>query len=346
LSVTPAAELAGILPVVISGGRPRLADRPTAKYLPALAGVTMPPVWMVRDDQAPGYESDGHQIVTYSPAWADGYARDHWTAVRPWAPGAFHGAFPGREQACLLAEESAAWAVWQLDDNLIGAGLFVGYGVSRQFVRDHGGLALFADLLAAVTLSTNAVMCGAAMEAVAPNVKIRARHLARCGFPYSCFLERVGTANREHWYGPTEDDILHAWQYARQGGSATAAIVPPLIYKKRHGRPGASDKTGMRAHYDHARAAGLAWAAPEMARIQVKSSTANGQGQARVFHQMKTGAIARRSPLAITDRPRYAAAVEAVTGYAAEMSELLRADQMRRIRARAAKWNRLDTPPG
>src|SRR5215467_11140135 len=100
MSVTPAEALAGLLPVVISSGRPALVRRPTARLLPALAGVTADPVWLVRDDEAPGYERDRWELATYPLAEAEGYAEAHWTSHKPYAPGGFLGAFTAREWAC------------------------------------------------------------------------------------------------------------------------------------------------------------------------------------------------------------------------------------------------------
>jgi hypothetical protein len=336
MSVTPASDLAGVLPVVISGGRPALDERRTARFLPALQGVTADPVWVVRDDQAAGYEPDGREIVTYPLADAEAYAATHWTAPERFRPGAFLGAFAGREWACRIAEQRGYWAVLQLDDNLRDLRLFTGYGMTSPFTYMNGGLGLFADLLAAVTLSTNSVMTGAALDAVEPSSAIRSRQLARPGFPYSLFIERLGPG-REEWYGPTEDDILHAYQYATNPSPATAAIVTPLHYIK---VPGGG--TGMRAHYDHGRAAGLQRAAPEMAAIRVLTAHANGRGQPRVFHQMKAGAIASRAPLAVTDRDLYLAAVARTNDLAAELAAGFRPRRVERLRARAAKW---DTPP-
>ena len=69
----------GPIVAVVSGGRPELKQRPTHKFLPALhaAGVD-DIVWVVSDRDAPRYESDGHEIVTYSRDWAEEYAAGHW----------------------------------------------------------------------------------------------------------------------------------------------------------------------------------------------------------------------------------------------------------------------------
>ena len=71
MSLTPGNKLTGVLPVVISGGRPQLRQRPIAKYLRDLHGVTADPVWAVMDKDAISYEEDGHEIAAYSRAWAE-----------------------------------------------------------------------------------------------------------------------------------------------------------------------------------------------------------------------------------------------------------------------------------
>ena len=62
LSVTRPDLLRGVLPVVISGGRPQLRDRQTRRLLAPLEGVTADPFWVVRDDRAPGYERDRWEV--------------------------------------------------------------------------------------------------------------------------------------------------------------------------------------------------------------------------------------------------------------------------------------------
>ncbi len=49
-TVTSTDALAGVLPCVISGGRPTLDERRTGRWLGALHGVTRDPVLIVRDD--------------------------------------------------------------------------------------------------------------------------------------------------------------------------------------------------------------------------------------------------------------------------------------------------------
>jgi hypothetical protein len=339
MSVTPRSDLAGVLPVVISGGRPALAQRSTARLLPALAGVTADPVWLVRDDQAAEYERDRWELAVYPLAAAEEYAAAHWTAPEPYRPGAFLGAFTGREWACRLAEERGCWAVLQLDDNLACLYAFTGYGICAELVTEHGGLGLYADILTAVTLATNSRMTGAALDSVPRDARV-VRQVARAGFPYSLFIERTGPG-REPWHGPTEDDILHAWQYAVRADTATAAVLTPLGYHKEN-----TARTGMRAHYDHGRAAGLQRAAPEMASIQVLARHSNGRGEPRVFHRMTPAAIRRRAPLTVTNPALYGAVADALDELAADVGARYRDDRRAYWMKRAARWPAPPTQEG
>ena len=330
MSVTRPDLLAGVLPVVISGGRPALAPRLTSRLLAPLAGVTADPVWLVRDDRAASYERDRWEVVAYPRAEAEEFARGHWMGPGPYEPGAFLGCFTEREWACRVAEERGCWAVLQLDDNIRRLTAFVGYASSAKVVRDRGGLALFADLLAAVTLATNSRMTGAKLQAVNPATEPGT--FVRPGFPYSLFLERVDLPGREPYIGPVEEDILHAYQYASSAESATAALVYPLAYIKAHG--GTAEGSGMRVYYRAGmRAVGLQRMAPEMARLMVRQTHSNGRGQARVFHWMEPGAIARRSPLVVRDRPLF----EAARAACEDLSEEVMAEHQAQLRERLAR---------
>lgn len=324
MSVTQADLLAGVLPVVISGGRPALKQRPVSKLLPGLHGVTSDPVWVVIDEQAAGYERDGHEIVTYTRAWAEKYAAAHWTALTPPEPGGFMGAFPGREWACRTAEERGYWAVLQLDDNIDRIGCFNTHAPAIRLIRQRGGLGLFADVLASVTLSTNGWMTGAFLSSVNPHYKF---YVALPGFPYSLFLERVGPG-REAWHGPFEDDITHAYQYAYNATQATALVVRPLNYKKE-----SKSGSGMRAHYNHERSVSLQRMFPETAKIAVLKKKSNGLGEPRVFHKMAGGSLRTRTPLVITDSVLF----EAVKTYLLELAAEWYADHSAAMRARVAR---------
>lgn len=297
--ITPAEKLHGILPVVISGGRPALKQRPTSLMLPSLKGVTADPVWVVNTEDGAQYESDSFEVNVYSRDWAEDYASRHWTGMEPLVKGsgAFLGAFAGREWACRLAEERGCWAVLQLDDNIIDLSLFRRhYTACSKIARDEGGLGMYADVLAAITLSTNGWMTGAFLSAVPPSAGEKPV-VSRTGFPYSLFLERTGPG-REEWYGPYEDDITHAYQYGNSTANATPLLVPMLGYLKEH-----ASATGMRKNYNSARAVPLQRLFPETARIGIYHGKANGRGGARVFHKMIPGAI--RTPMIVTDKELY-----------------------------------------
>jgi hypothetical protein len=329
MSVTHADKLAGVLPVVISGGRPALKDRPTARLLGQLRGVTRPPVWLVRDDRAAAYERDQHQLLTFGRDWAEDWAAAHWTSHEPYQPGAFLGAFTEREAACQLAEQQGAWAVLLLDDNLRRLFLmFMNRACTSRLAARHGGLGLFADLLAAVALSTNGQMVGAALSAAPPSADPGT--MARPGFPYSLYLERLDLPPREPYYGPTEDDILHAIAYGANHTNATAALVPPLRYVK-----AAKQAGGMRDHYDATRSVGLQRMAPAVTRISAQRSHANGMGAGRVFHTMTRDAI--RTPLVVFDRQLWDQARAAITGLADEFAAEYAADVARKVADRAAR---------
>jgi hypothetical protein len=330
--VTTSEQRGGILAAVISGGRPELHRRPTAAYLPQVrkAGVSGA-VWCVSEPDAARYEVDGNPLLTYERSWAEEYAAAHWMQPEPFTPGAgaFLGAFPGREWACREAERRGCWAVLQLDDNIDWLCFLRGTGASKHFVTAHGGMALFLDLFAGVMLSTNAWTVGAQLDAVNPSAK---QKVARAGFPYSVFLERVGPG-REPWYGPFEDDITHSLQYGSRADGATAAVLPTLHYKKE-----SKSKTGMRAHYGDSRAVQLQRLFPQSAKVNVRATRSNGRGEPRVFHTMPPGAI--RNPLVIRDPALFGAVRSRLQELAAEWLVAEEAGN----RAKVARRTRTVTP--
>ncbi len=297
--VTSSEQRSGILVAVISGGRPELRHRPTAAYLPELrqAGVE-DAVWSVSDASADTYERDDNPLAIYPHTWAHEYAAAHWMNAQPPQPGAFLGAFPGREWACREAERRGCWAVLQLDDNIVKLAFMRGSAASQKLLTRHGGMALVLDVLAAVMLSTNAWTVGCQLTSVNPTVS-EARQVARAGFPYSLFLERVGPG-REEWFGPFEDDITHSLQYGRRPDGATAAVVPRLLYMKE-----SSSKSGMRSHYGDTRSVALQRLFPQSATIGVNATRSNGRGEARVFHKMPPGAV--RNKLTVRDATLFGA---------------------------------------
>lgn len=289
--VTSAEQRKGLLVAIITGGRRNLAQRPTAKFIPDLRAAGVGDiVWVVSDRDAPDYERDDCDMAVYPHRWAYEYAREHWMRVEPPDPDGFYGAFPGREWACLEAERRGFWGVLQLDDNITQIAFCRGTKASVRTATEHGGLGLYADLLGAGALSTNAATVGAQLNAVNPSAT---PPIIRPGFPYSCFIEKVGPT-REHWYGPYEDDITHAFQYGDRADGVTAAVMPTLTYRKE-----SKSKTGMRANYDHTRSKQLQRIMPQGAKVGVRATKSNGQGEPRVFHTMRAGAI--RNPVTVSD---------------------------------------------
>ncbi|CPR79340.1 GREB1-related protein [Mycobacteroides abscessus] len=288
--VTTPEQRGGLLVAVITGGRPNLAQRPTKLFLDQLKPFGLGDVvWVVDDRDAEGYETDEHDLAVYPRQWAFEYASEHWMGLERPDPDGFFGAFPGREWACIEAERRGCWGVLQLDDNISRLSIPRGGRAAFATARENGGLGLFADLLAGVVLSTNGRMVGANLDSV-PQAELQ---VARAGFPYSLFIERVGP-DREHWYGPFEDDITHGFQYGTRADATTAAVLPLLRYMKE-----SKSKTGMRAKYNHTRAVQLQRIFPESAKIRVQATLSNGRGQPRVFHKMLNGAI--RNPLTVHD---------------------------------------------
>lgn len=302
--VTSSADRAGLLVAVISGGRRTLKLRPTSRFLgEARAAGVQDVIWLVGDWEAEKYERDENPLVTYSREWAFQYAKDHWTSPdRPPQEDGWIGVFPGREAACLEAERRGCWGVLQLDDNIVDRYLLRATRGGKSIVNVRGGLAFYIDMLVGVALSTNARMVGAQLASIA-NERYR---VARPGFPYSCFIEKVGEG-REHWYGLFEEDIFHAIQYGDRSDGSTAALLPLLRYQKASAQVGATG--GMRAYYDHERSRQLQALNPHAVRIMVKKTMSNGRGTPRIFHNMPAGAI--RNPLVVTDPELYGRVAEA-----------------------------------
>ena len=311
----------GLLVAVITGGRPKLSERPTRKFFQQLhdAGVH-DIVWVVSEKDAPHYERDDNELAVYPMEWAEKYASEHWMNPKPYESGSFFGAFVGREWACLEAERRGCWGVMQLDDNIISTTAVAQDSAGEATLRVHGGMGL--------ALSTNGKTVGAQLTSVITNQA----KVSRPGFPYSCFIERVGDG-REHWYGPFEDDITHAFQYGTRADSSTSLVVPMLRYRKE-----SKSKSGMRSKYNHERAVQLQRIFPESAKVVAKSTKSNGvrgDGMARVFHQMQAGAI--RNPQVILDRELYGKVRDRVTMIVRERGELAVQVNRKKMRKRAAE---------
>lgn len=325
--VTSEADRGGLLVSVITGGRPLLKQRTVARFFDQMhaAGVA-DIVWVANERHAGDLEEDEHEVVTYSDDWAFEYASEHWMSPdTPPERGGFFGAFPGREAAAREAERRGCWGVLQLDDNIDRIMFVRDTRGGNKVIQDLGGFAFFVDMLTAVSRSTNARTVGAQLSSIPePEFKI-----ARPGFPYSLFIERVGEG-REEWFGPYEDDITHSLQYGDRADGSTAAIVPMIRYHKEN-----TSKTGMRAKYNHERSKMLQRLQPHVAKVGVRATRSNGQGGARVFHSMPAGAI--RNPLAVHDHDLYGAAREALVAATGQWKVAEREGNRAKAMERAAK---------
>lgn len=287
-----------VLVSIITGGRPALDARPTRLLVDSMrdAGFT-DFEWVIREDHAPTYETDDLPLNVYSTAWASRFARSHWrhpTAV--WTHGGFFGAFPGREWAMRSAEDRGYDAVLQLDDNVQVIGLL---NANQPAFRSALSPGVLLWTLVELTLSTNSYMTGAQLSSVVPKGMTA---LMRPGYPYSVFVERTGPG-RLPYYGPFEDDIMHALEYALHGGPGRTATVVDLIrYNKEHKARGG----GMRAQYNTARGLEIANRYPRNVRIGMGPRTSGTKDAERgVRHFLNTQGF---TPVKVTDPARFQAA--------------------------------------
>ena len=183
--------------------------------------------------------------------------------------------------------------VLQLDDNIQKVGL-VSCLDPRWRVR--GDLDLF-DLLRDFSAATNAAMLGAQLNSVQPS---QSERVIRPGYPYSCFVEQVGPY-RQPYYGPFEDDVMHALDYARGDSPVTAGVVPLLRYQKVSG-----GTTGMRAHYDASRGLELPRRYPENATLRMGPRTSGPKETARgMRHYLNTKGF---TPVKVLDQELFSRA--------------------------------------
>lgn len=316
-----------VLVSIITGGRPELDARPTRRFIESmhLAGFS-DFEWVIRADHAPGYETDDVPLNVYPVEWASEFARTHWrhpTAV--WEPGGFFGAFPGREWAMQSAEERGFDAVLQLDDNVDVIGLLNANQPAFRSALDPGVL---LHLLVELALSTNSYMTGAQLSSVVPKGLTT---LMRPGYPYSVFVERTGPG-RMPYFGPFEDDIMHALEYALHGGPhRTASVVDVIRYNKEHkARTG-----GMRSQYDTRRGLEIANRYPENVRIGMGPRTSGSKDAARgVRHFLNTRGF---TPVTVTDPDRFTAADHALRDGVQAALDAKREWDQGKIARRAAK---------
>lgn len=158
---------------IISGGRPKLKQRATARLLAPLKNAGIKNIaWVVSEKDAPQYEHGEYPIETYSTEWAYNYAATHWMKPTKPTPGDFLGAFPGREWACRLAQKNHCRYLLQLDDNI--QRLSIGSrdtAAGAETAKKLNGLVFYAQTLTNITAATNTRMCGAQLTAVAGNKK-------------------------------------------------------------------------------------------------------------------------------------------------------------------------------
>lgn len=300
---------------VITGGRAALADRPTRQYFDSLRAAGFTDIeWVVRSDQAADYETDAAPLNVYPVEWAAKYARGHWRhPTATWQPGGFYGAFPGREWAMRTAQDRGYSAVLQLDDNVTTLGLL---NCTQPSYRDALGPAECLTILTDLALSTNSFMPSGLVKVIRP------------GYPYSVFVERTGPG-RMPYYGPFEDDIMHALEYARHGGPLrTAAVVDTIRYNKEY-----KSKGGMRAMYDASRGLEIARRYPENVRLGVGPRTSSPRSIDRgVRHFLNTKGF---TPVRVLDPDRFTSASTALRDALARAETLKREQDRRKITRRA-----------
>lgn len=315
-----------VLISIITGGRPALADRTTRQFLPALkaAGFT-DAEWVLREDHVAQYEPDDTPLNVYPVDWASEFARTHWRhPTAEWVHGGFFGAFPGREWAMRSAEERGYDAVLQMDDNVTTLALLNSTQPAYQEALDAGSLlAILRDL----ALSTNSYMTGAQLNSILPTGLVA---VMRPGYPYSVFVEKTGPG-RMPYYGPFEDDIMHALEYARHGGPGrTATVVDVIRYNKEY-----KGKGGMRTQYNAARGLEIARRYPENARIALGSKSSSPRDTERgVRHFLNTKGF---TPVRVLDEALFLDANQRLRDGLAVASTLKREQDRRKIIRRAKK---------
>lgn len=317
-----------ILIAVITGGRPLLSDRTTRKFFDSLRTVG-DIEYVVREDHAAVYEDDpGVPLNVYPVAWANRYAVTHWRHPRAvFEPGGFHGAFTGREWAMRSGESRGYDLVLQLDDNIEKVGPINSSRTGGMGYRDIVTAADMVRIAAEIAQATNLSMLGFQLSAVAPQKSLA---VARVGYPYSFFLEKTGPG-RMPYYGPFEDDIMHALEYALHGGPGrTAGLLPAFVYEKE----GAS-KTGMRKHYNAERGLELALRYPRNTRLVESRRTASPRSLDRgIRHMLNTKGF---TPIRVTDRERYAAAQDELVTVVRSCQDRIEANARAKIARRMEK---------
>lgn len=262
--------------------------------------------WVVREDQVDEYERDDFPINTIPMEFSNEYAASHWRhPVAVYEPGGFHGAFTGREWAMRTAQERGFDAVLQLDDNIIRVGPISATRTAYASVTSPREMyAILAELL----FSTNCATLGFQLSSVVPK---RKAFVLRPGYPYSSFMEKTGPG-RLPYYGPFEDDIMHALEYGLKGGPGrTAGVMDYFTYAKESVSTG-----GMRKAYNSARGLEIAKRYPRNVKLSVARRTTSPNDTSKgVRHFLNTNGF---TPVRVLDRKRYTPAAASVERIARE----------------------------
>jgi hypothetical protein len=308
---------------VITGGRPSLDERVTRTHFESLHAAGFEHIeWVLREDHVDAYERDEHALNVYPLDFANSYARAHWRHPNAFEPNGFMGAFAGREWAMRTAEQRDFDFVLQLDDNVKRLGLLNADRPAYRAALDGGSmLALLVDF----AKCTNAAVLGAQLSSVPPD---RVKTI-RTGYPYSVFVERV--AGRMSYFGPFEDDIMHALDYALYGGpDRTAALVEAMRYTK-----DSRSMTGMRKHYDAQRGVEIARRYPRNVQLRVTRRTSSVSDKSKgVRHILNTRGF---TPVRITDAELFADAERRLHAAVREAVALRRRHDRAKIRERAGR---------
>lgn len=313
-----------VLIQVITGGRPDLGARTVRRHLDAFSEIG-DVEWCLREDHAATYERDEYPFNVYTVEFANEYARTHWRhPIAKWEPGGFFGAFPGREWAMRSGRERGYDLVLQLDDNVLDIGPI---SATHPAYRVGATPLEMVREMVEIAASTNISLLGMQLSSVIAKPRMK---VARPGFPYSIFLEKTGRG-RLPYFGPFEDDIMHAMDYGLSPSPLqTAGVIESFTYRKE-----SSSKSGMRAHYNPTRGLELAKRYPRNARISVSRRTSSPNDTERgVRHHLKTTGF---TPVRVLDRPRFDAAASAISLFSEKALASWRSRNREKMRERAGE---------
>lgn len=210
----------------------------------------------------------------------------------------------------------------KMDDNIIKVGVL--NANNRNFHPEGTNPGMVFRLISELVWSTNVGMGGPQLSSIRPQLKAKT---IRPGFPYSAFFEKV-TLYRPPYFGPFEDDIMHAMDYGLGHSPLTTGVVPTLTYAKE-----SSSSSGMRKHYDATRGLELTRRYPLNASLQVgpKTSSPNDTDKG-VRHYLNTKGF---TPIRVTDRERFLSAQETLVEWVNAGMERFKESTRPKIRERA-----------